>query len=238
MLKAYKNERLLFISDTHIPYMHQDALPFLKKVATIVDPERIFHVGDLTDQYVFSSYPKAPEADSVSQEMHKVWRDVKALGSLFPDMMIVSSNHDDRVYRRGRSAGLPKEFVLPYQDVIKARDYNWKWVNDYMLRLNTKQHLYICHTKGESAVALAKAVGMNVVVGHHHTKHGINYFSNPYTSLFSIDTGCLISDDAYAFAYNKQSIIRPMLGCAAIINGKPFLFTMRTNKNNRWTGEV
>jgi predicted phosphodiesterase len=236
--KSYRNDSLLFISDTHMPYMHRDALPFLKRVKELVKPERTFHVGDLTDQYVFSSYPKTPEADGVGQEMRKVWGGVRALGSLFPDMIIVSSNHDDRIYKRSRTAGIPKELVRPYNELIKADKFNWKWVNDYTLRLSNKQHLYITHTKGENTLALAKAVAMNVVVGHHHNKHAINFFATPHQSLFAIDTGCLIEDSSYAFAYNKMSIIRPMLGCAAIINGKPLLFTMKLNKAGRWTGSV
>jgi predicted phosphodiesterase len=228
----------MFLSDTHLPYMHPDALAFLSKVKEVVKPERTFHVGDLTDQYVFSSYPKTPEADGVGQEMRRVWASVKKLGSLFPDLVIVSSNHDDRVYKRSRTAGIPKEMVIPYKDLIKATKFNWRWVNDYTLRLSNKQHLYITHTKGENTLALAKAVAMNVVVGHHHNKHGINWFSTPLQSLFAIDTGCLIEDSSYAFAYNKMSIIRPMLGCAAICNGKPYLFTMNLNKAGRWNGLI
>lgn len=238
MLKAYKNDRLLFISDTHLPYMHDDALRFLHAVKQEVRPERVFHVGDLTDQYCFSRYPKDPEADGVPLEIKHVWRGVAQLGSLFPSMTIVSSNHDDRVYSRSRSAGVPKGFLRPYPELIKSGGYDWKWVHDYTLRLPNKQHVYIVHTKGESSVALAKNIGMNVVVGHHHTKHGIQYFANPHHNLFCVDTGCLISDDNYAFAYNKSSIIRPVLGCAAIIDSKPMLFTMRTGKNGRWLGSL
>lgn len=226
MTKAYKNDHILIISDTHFPYNHKGVFNFLKNLKDTCQPERVFHLGDLTDQYMFSSYPKIPEADGVSTELRKVRQCVERLGELFPDMIIMSSNHDDRVYKKSRLGGIPKELLLPYKSLIGADKFNWRWVEDYIIRLPNKQHLYMCHTKAGKAANMSKLLGMNVAVGHHHSEFGVAYHGTPLGTRWGVDCGCLIGDDHYAFAYNKQSLIRPVLGCVRVYNSTPILEKM------------
>ena len=68
---------------------------------------------------------------------------------------------------------------------------------------------------------------MNVVVGHHHSSFGVNYTASPLGPRFGVDCGCLISDNHYAFAYNKQSLIRPLLGCVVIKENHPILIPFK-----------
>jgi len=224
--KHYNNNNILFISDTHAPFQHPKVLSFLKAVKEKFNPERVFHLGDLADQYMFSSYSKIPEADSLSTELRKTRKFVEQLGELFPKMIIVSSNHDDRLYKRSRLAGVPKEMILPYSKLIGSDTLDWRWVNDYTIRLPNKSHLYMAHTKGQSTLRLAQTLGMNVIVGHHHNSFGSQYFTTPKGVMWATDCGCLISDDSYAFAYNKMSLIRPTLGCTMVVDSKPINIPM------------
>ena len=223
MPKDYKNKNILIFGDTHLPYHHPKLLSFLQNIKSKFNPERVFHTGDLADQYSFSSYSKLPEAENAPSEIKGIRKAVKEIGKLFPKMTIVSSNHDDRLYKRSRLAGIPKEIILPYKQLVGADHLDWNWVTDYQLRLPNKTHLYIAHHRSSSSLALSKALGVNVVQGHEHTKFGINYTATPHGKLFSVDCGCLIGDNHYAFGYNKQSIFRPVLGCCMIINSHPIL---------------
>jgi len=225
--KAYPNKSILLISDTHFPYAHPKLFEFLKNIKNTFKPDRVFHLGDLTDQYMFSSYSKIPEADNTSVELTRTRKQIKQLGALFPDMILMSSNHDDRIYKRSRIGGVPKELLLPYNKMIGADNFNWKWVQDYTIRLPNKRHLYMCHTRAGTAQTVTQILGMSVAVGHHHNQFGIRYTATPRGDNFSIDCGCLIDDDSYAFAYNRQSIIRPMLGCSIIIESEPFLLPFK-----------
>jgi hypothetical protein len=38
--------------------------------------------------------------------------------------------------------------------------------------------------------------------------------------------GCLIDDASLAFAYNKNTLKRPIIGCGAILDGQPKLLPM------------
>ena len=236
--KAYQNSNILFLSDTHCPFMHKDAIAFYSAVSTVVKPERIIHVGDLWDQYMFGAYAKDPKADSAYREVIRAQKQTAGLIELFPSMTHVSSNHDDRLFNRAMNNGIPKYMLKSYQEIVGAHDTDWKWVDDMTIRLANKQHLYIAHTRGGNALLVAKSIGMNVVVGHQHTKHGVQYFARPTGNVFAIDVGCMLDDNRYAFAYNKSSMIRPMLGCAALIDCKPRMFTMNLKKNGRWDGKV
>lgn len=237
-MKFYKNRNVLLFGDTHYPFHHPDAFAFLRAVKKKYDPDRVFHLGDLSDQYVFSSYTKIPQADNVPTELKKTRKAIKELHSIFPQLSILESNHDDRLYRRGRINGIPRELILPYKDIIGASDYQWRWVSDVTIRLSDKKHLYLTHVKSGTAISVAKMLGMNVAMAHHHTKFSINYYTTPLSSYWGVDIGCLINDDRYAFAYNKQSIIRPVLGCCLIKNGSPLLIPMKLMRNNRWTKKL
>ena len=226
-LKAYKNDVIMLFGDTHFPYTEKGYLKFLVEVKNEFEPERIFHMGDLTDQYVFSSYAKIPEADSLSQELGAVRKMVKQLGSLFPDLTILSSNHDDRVYKRARLAGIPKELIYPYHKLIGADNFNWRWVHDYTLRLPNKQHLYLTHHRSGSAFTMCQKLGLNVAVGHMHTQAGCQYMQTPTGLRWGANVPCLIDDNHYAFGYNKMSIVRPILGCTMVINSHPLFIPYR-----------
>ncbi len=49
MSKKVKNERVLVISDLHIPYNHPDVVDFLALVKAVYDPDRVVCVGDEVD---------------------------------------------------------------------------------------------------------------------------------------------------------------------------------------------
>lgn len=236
-MKAYKNSNMMFISDTHTPFMHKDAISFYSAVMDLVQPERVFHIGDLLDQYMFGRYDKEPEAMNGVSEVAKAKKQVQQLITLFPELTIVSSNHDDRLFIRAIKSGVPRFAMKSYPEIIGAQDANWRWVDDLTIRLANRTHLYMAHSRG-GTMAVAQKLGMNVVQGHHHNKQGVQRFHNSLHNLFTIDTGCMIDDTRYAFAYNKSSIIRPMLGCGALIDCKPYIFTMNLTKSGRWDGRL
>ena len=233
-VKRYTNESVMIIGDTHLPYMHPDGLAFYQWVQEQISPERIFHTGDLSDQYGFSRFGKIPEADSLPTELKQIRKGVQDLGGLFPRMTIISSNHDDRLYNKGMVAGIPKHLIRPYAEVISCEGFDWKWVQDYTITLPDRSNLYLAHTKAGTTLSLAKSLGMHVAVGHHHNQQGIQYFTSPLKKVFAVDVGCMVDDTHYAFLYNKGTVGRPTLGCAAILDSKPYLFTMDLSGSGRW----
>src|SRR5690606_30377450 len=79
---------------------------------------------------------------------------------------------------------------------------------------------------------------MSVVQGHHHSQFGISFHQTKYKTMFGMACGCLIDDQSLAFAYNKKTSKRPVIGCGVIINGHPMLIRMKVDSNNRWIGDL
>ena len=81
-------------------------------------------------------------------------------------------------------------------------------------------------------------IGCNFVQGHHHGVFDIAYLGTPYSLNWGMTVGCLIDDASLAFAYNKNTLKRPIIGCGAILDGQPKLLPMILEKGGRWTGET
>ena len=80
-------------------------------------------------------------------------------------------------------------------------------------------------------------MGMNVVQGHYHTEFSIHYSSSPAQLIWSMQVGCLINDRSLAFAYNKTTLKRPILGVGMVIDSQPKLIPMII-KDGKWVGKL
>jgi len=221
LTKRYDNEIVLAFADTHFPYQHRDTFKFLKRVKEEYEPDRVIHAGDLLDQYAFSAYPKAPNHESPSSEISRAVDCCEELAELFPRMDIIASNHDDRLYKSGTMAGIPKEMIVPYNQLIRAPS-TWRWSTDLSITVNsTREKLYFRHTASGSTYNVAKTMGMTTVLAHAHSKFGIQGIHSPTKLIYAVDTGCLISDKGPPYAYNKGSVIRPIRGAVVIVSGMP-----------------
>ena len=223
MPKRYNNEVILSYGDTHFPYEHKDTFNFLAEVKDIFKPDRIVCTGDLMDMYSVSAYPKDPNhKDAWSDELKKGRERIKKLAEIFPEQDIMESNHDDRAYKKSRVAGVPREFLIPYRDVIGAPE-GWKWYRTLTLTVDsTREHILFAHTAAGGALSTAKAFGKTVVLGHQHTLQGVVGFKpTKKKTIWGVDTGCLVSDKGSPFSYNKAFRGRPMTGCVIIEGGIP-----------------
>lgn len=239
-MKRYNNNAVLLIPDVHAPYQHKDTLSFLSGVADKYCPDRVFQLGDWTDSYCFSRYPKDIEhEDTYSSEYRKVRKFTEGLTTLFPEGTAIKGNHDARAWERAKVAGIPKGILIPYERVIGLEDSNWSMVWDYNFTVDADRHQwYLTHTKGSNVLNTAKLLGRSVAVGHEHNKFEIQSYALPEKRIYGVTSGCLIGDNRYAFAYNKQSLIRPALGCVMILRGVPKLIPMDTGPSGRWNRVV
>lgn len=211
-------------------------MSFLKGVANKYAPDRVYQMGDWTDSYCFSRYPKdIGHEDTYTEEYRKVRKFTEELTALFPKGTALKGNHDARVWERAKVAGIPKGLLIPYERVIGLEDSNWNMVWDTTFTVDAdRSPWYLAHTKAGSAMSTAKVLGRNVAFGHEHVKLNIDTFQIPERRIYAVHTGCLIGDNRYAFAYNRQSMIRPNRGCVMIVRGIPRVIPMDTGPNGRW----
>lgn len=225
--KSFNNNRILVFGDLHFPYAVKHWYDFLKHQKDWYNPDRIICTGDLLDLYSVSSYPKDTDhPHSWTKELKLARECIKVLGLLFPDMIVLESNHDDRLYRKSFIAGIPREAMLPYKKMIGAPE-GWKWHSRYRLRSEKYKRFWeFSHTLDGGALSAAKQLGTSVAIGHHHPRFGMTAFNNGTSVLYGVDTGCMISDEGSPFKYNKTQLGRPIRGCCMILDGVPRMIPM------------
>ena len=223
--QGHDNSRILFISDMHIPYHHPNTIPFLKMLKDRYNPTRIISLGDECDKHALSFHDSDPDLMSAGDELKAALPVIAELHDLFPRMDIIDSNHGSLVFRKAKHHGIPRHYIKSYNDVLEVGD-GWKWSHDMTLILPDGQQVYVHHGKSAEAIKTSQAMGMSHVCGHFHESFGVKYWANPNGLYFAMNSGCLISDDSYAFSYNNTNLKRPIIGTSLIIDGVPILEAM------------
>ena len=227
------NSRILVISDLHIPYHHQDAISFLRHLKAKYNPTRVICMGDELDHSALSYHDTDPDLYNAGDELTRSLPFIQELKELFPVMDILDSNHGSMVWRKAKTHGIPKHYIKSYNDVLGV-DSGWKWLFDLTVELPNGNKCYFHHGKSSDVVKLSQIMGMCAVQGHYHEKFKIDYWSNPVSLYWGLQTGCLISDKSLAFSYNNVNIKRPTIGTAVIIDSQPILEPLLLDEDGRW----
>ena len=236
-MKEKKNQRILCISDMHMPWHHPDTVAFLAAVKAKYKPTRVVCLGDEVDAHAMSFHDSDPDLPSAGEELEKAIKSLSDLYKMFPEVDVVDSNHGSMIYRKGKHHGIPRKYLRDYGDILDSPD-GWKWHNDLLIKLPSKLDCFFTHGIRKQGMKLAQAMGCNVVQGHYHTEFNISYASSPSQLYWSMQVGCSIDDKSLAFHYNKTTAVRPIIGHGIIIDGLPKLLPMPLNKRGRWTRYV
>lgn len=227
---------ILIVPDLHYPYNHADVLAFLKALKKKYKPDLVISLGDEVDLHAFSFHEKDPDLLSPGDELKTAIARLQPLYNLFPEMLLVESNHGSLVYRRGKAFGLPRHVLKAYGAILEAPQ-GWKWHNDLIVTCSDGNKVYICHGRSADGLKLSQSLGMSCIQGHFHEKFEARYWSSKAGLFWSVIAGCLIENDSLAFAYNKLNLKTPILGAVVIVNGQPKLEPMIL-KDGRWVGTL
>ena len=230
------NSRVLVISDLHLPYQHPDALKFLAKLKEEYQPDKIINIGDEVDNHAMSFHPSDASLYSAGDELKKARELIWQLEELFPKMTVIESNHGSLAYRKAKVAGIPKEILRPYKEILDVK--HWNWVPYLEMTLPNKQPCFFIHGISANTRTLMTSKMMSSVQGHYHEKFEIVYQGNGERLNFGMTVGCLIDDSSMAFHYNKVFAKRPIVGCGMIIDSQPILQPMVLKSNGRWNSRV
>ena len=231
-----KKKSILFISDLHIPYEHKDAFRFLYALKKMYKPHLVVSLGDLTDWHSISFHTKDPDLAAPGDELAKLRTKVKALEKLFPEMIVIGSNHGDLPLRKIKDAGLPTKFLRPYNDIYGVGK-GWVFCDDLTLD-DGKDVIYVAHGISKDAVKVAAQRGVHHICGHYHTEFCVDYVSNPRNLLWGVNSGCLIDREALAFEYGKLTLDRPIIGTTVVVGGSPILVPLMMHEGGKWTGQL
>ena len=223
--------------DRHHPYSHPDTISFLIAINRKYNFDLIVDIGDGEDFHALSFHDSDSDILSAGHELEQVIKEYQPLYKEFPKMMICESNHSSMVYRKGKHHGLPRRVLKSYREMLEA-PAGWEWHHEIIIQMSNGQKVLFHHGLSSNVLAASQKRSISLVQGHFHSKHSIQYWENSENKYFAAQTGCLIDDKSYAFAYNKLTIERPILGCLRIENGIPHLLPMQLDKSGRWNGVI
>ena len=226
----------LIVGDLHAPFMHQDAIKFLRAVKRKYKPKQVIFMGDEVDNHALSYHESDPDLHSAKDELDLAIKQLVPLYKLFPKATVIESNHGSLGMRKAMTAGIPSEMLKSYRDILKAPQ-GWEWKFDHTVSTPLGD-VYFHHGKSGSYEKLSKNMAMSAVQGHYHNKFYITYWSSPNGLYFDANAGCLVDHKSRAFAYGKNNLQKPIVGCMVIIDGVPQLIPMILDKKGRWIGRL
>ena len=211
------------VADLHLPFGHPLYLDFCCDVFAAWGVSKIHLAGDVVDLHSISFWDSDPNGLSAESEAEAAEIEVARWYRTFSKATVSVGNHDERVFRVAKKAGLPERFVKDYAEVWDTPGWDWQFQHFY------DEVLYE-HGTGSSGkdAALNRAVQkrISLVMGHVHSYAGVKYHANERSRIFGMNVGCGIDVDSYAAAYGKNFPIRPVLGCGVVIDGTPYFEPM------------
>jgi hypothetical protein len=212
-------------------------MAFLAAVKRKYKPDRIVCLGDEVDGHAISFHESDPDLDSAGPELQKAKNLLRKIYELFPSCDVLESNHGSLVYRKAKAAGIPRQCLKSYREMLEAPP-GWHWHFDLTIKLSNGQHCYFHHGKTAKQGALSQRQSMNAIQGHFHSKFHITYWANPSALFWDAHAGSLSDDKSLAMEYGKNSIEKGIKGCLVILDGIPQLVPMVLKKSGRWTGKL
>ena len=236
-LKTGKNDRILVISDLHVPYHHPDSYRFLEALAHKYNPTNVIHIGDEMDWHSINvSHVINPDLPSPADELEIGRYHMKKLEAMFPVMTILESNHGSMVLRRAMAKGMSKYFLKDYNEILDV-GHGWQWKESHWEE-TPMGRVYFAHQVSKNIVKAVQMMSASVVQGHYHTQSNIEYVGNDFHLNWGMSVGCLVDKKSMAMAYMKVNMAKPILSCGVITNGVPSIVPMLLRKDGSWDGKV
>lgn len=218
-----RGKRVLFISDTHIPYSVSGYIDFLSDLNDKFKPDIVIHGGDEVDYHAISFHKSVSELYSAGHELDRSIIELQeGLHKLFPKLYLMESNHGSLIYRRLKHDGIPIRHLKPLPELYETP--LWEWHDKIMLRTNNGR-VMVSHGMSATAGVWMKATGVSTVEFHYHTKFHATWFRTVMGDRFSMHCGCLADRESMAMAYAKVNMAEFINGTGGLkASGEPILF--------------
>jgi hypothetical protein len=221
-----RGKRVLFISDTHIPYSVDGYLEFLAKLKAKIKPDIVIHGGDEIDYHAISFHKSDASLFSAGHELDQSIIELQeGLHKLFPKLYLLESNHGSLIFRRLKHEGIPLRHLKPLHELYETPQ--WEWHDKILLKTNAG-NVAVAHGFSGIAGAWMRLCGYSTVEFHYHTKFQISYVQTFAGRRFSVHSSCLADRDSMAMAYAKANMAEFINGTTSIDEaGDPHLHLFR-----------
>lgn len=221
----------LIIGDTHLPFAHPAYLAFCRDIAEAWGVERVIHIGDVVDCHAVSLHGREPDAPGVLEEWDAARKQVETWAKAFPEVTVITGNHETRIARVAAGVGIPGEFLRSPAELWGVD--GWEWVDELVDDSTLFTHGTGCGGL-DPAANLVRRMGMSVVIGHHHSAGGVSFHANPLRRFWGVNVGCGVDDRAVALRYAQNNSRKSVLGCAVIVGDTPFFEPMPCGHGERY----
>jgi hypothetical protein len=218
--EAEGDSRILVIPDIHAPFMHEDAIDFLKDIHRKYKCTSVVIMGDELDNHYSSFHDSDPDGMSANAELELAAQQLHRLASEFPVAKVCIGNHTAIPQRRAFNSGLSNRWVKSVKEVLielgvpcEGWDYADSWTID---------GVKFTHGTGRKAKQRMLQDGISVVQGHYHSESYIIHHVNAVQKNFAMQLGALIDDDSYAMSYAKH-FAKSHKNCGVIVDGVPII---------------
>ena len=147
-------DKILCISDLHIPAHHPQSFDFLKALKKKIKPDLVVNGGDELDKHALSFHDSDPDLPSAGDELRISKKYIWELKKIFPDMILLHSNHSSLIYRKALKHGMPRAYLRSYNDFLEV-DKRWKWVDDLNVKLSDGSECFFTHGVSADGIKLA-----------------------------------------------------------------------------------
>lgn len=217
------------LGDTHIPAMHHEYLDFCWEVCEQWDVplKNVYHIGDVYDFHSMSRWDSELGLENPLAELDLAREQAADLYHYFPNLNIMTGNHDAVPVRAARSAGIPPEIVKDLNSIFDTPRWTWQprfaklQINDFQL-----MHGDQGRTSKTPALTQAEAGWMSTAAGHHHTRAGVWWGANSGSRFWGMNVGTGIDHNSPVFNYSRQCANKPILGMGVVIDGTPYFEPM------------
>lgn len=226
--------RVLILPDLHAPWVDWKAVNQAFKWAKKHKPDLVVQLGDLTDQKIWSRWTKDVDDYSPSQEFKEAEKVLKKLHKMFPKMVILRGNHDERVAKKAIEAGIPGEMFKDLAEVFTYKGWKWKARGEVFTIQTKRGPVSFFHGDefGGTPAQKSRNLGHSIICGHTH-KATITFTKTINGHFFGADMGCLMDVESKAALYAQANPIGASVGFGVLYEGIPYFHPVLKRKKRK-----
>jgi predicted phosphodiesterase len=215
---------ILVLPDTHFPFADWKGIEKAKEWADKHEPDLVVQLGDLLDQKAWSRWDKDPDDLSPEEEFIEAYEDICRLHKLFPNMHVLTGNHDRRFYIKAAESSLPSQLIKSMKELFPFPGWTWHIdAKDRLIVPSARGDILFLHgdEMGGKPIAKATALGMNVVHGHTH-QASVVHAQALDKHYFGAECGHLMDVDSKGARYSAKNPKGASSGFMIIKYGIPY----------------
>jgi len=203
-------ERVLIIGDLHEPFTLESYRKFCYDVYKKYKCTHVIFIGDIVDNHAVSYHESDADGMSAGDELDLAIENLAEWYKLFPKADVVIGNHDRLIMRKAFTGGIPRRWIMDYQDMFGVP--GWRFAE----RFSYDSVQYI-HGEGGTARNRAKKDLMSTIQGHLHTQAYTEHYVGANFHIYGSQVGCGVDWKTYAMAYARD-YGKPVIGCMVVLD--------------------